>query len=124
MNNREDVFKLIDQERARQSRLCAEGKFPWTCNDPTIRHESKLAVLMEEVGEVARCLNENTIHNSQTHLDQDALVAELTQVAAVATAWIESLLPTRGRCVGCGKTGVGFGLIGQRVYCPDCENRP
>jgi NTP pyrophosphatase (non-canonical NTP hydrolase) len=48
----------------------------------------KLAVLMEEVGEVARALIEKE--------PVDDLRAELIQVAAVAHAWAESLteIPT------------------------------
>ena len=42
----------------------------------------KAAVLNEECGEVARAVLDR---------DEDALVNELIQVAAVAVAWLESL---------------------------------
>lgn len=41
------------------------------------------AILGEEVGEVAKALND--------HEDPDAMIAELTQVAAVAVGWIEAI---------------------------------
>ncbi len=68
------------RERLRQQMLVELGRIPFHCAMPDISGEAKLAVLVEEVGEVARALNDRT-----------ELVEELIQVAAVALAWIESL---------------------------------
>lgn len=68
-------------ERARQEQLKAEGKFAATCADD-IPAGAKLAVLVEEVGEVARAICER---------DPEAMREELVQVAAVAVAWVEAL---------------------------------
>jgi NTP pyrophosphatase (non-canonical NTP hydrolase) len=52
-----------------------------------VANGSKLAVLVEEVGEVARAvLGEEGAVGDGGHL-----VSELIHVAAVATAWVESL---------------------------------
>lgn len=53
--------------------------------DPAMTRERKLAALMEEVGEVARCL---TYDGDQ---GQDHFEKELLQVANVALTWLQSL---------------------------------
>jgi len=62
--------------------------------------ERRLAILTEEVGEVAKELNEASIRATQANLtprindeflDRDALVKELIQVAAMAASWVEAL---------------------------------
>lgn len=76
--DRRHIHMLIDDERRRQ-----EAKFPnRTCADP-LPPELKVAVLVEEVGEVARAVLE--------HEPADRLRDELVQVAAVAVAWLEAL---------------------------------
>lgn len=72
------VLYDVAAERERQNRL-------WS-REPGIWHDPdgvKLAVLTEEVGEVARALLELE--------SPERLRAELVQVAAVATAWAETL---------------------------------
>lgn len=61
-------------ERRRQTKLFGEQNHT---------HEEWLRILIEEVGEVARALNED---DSVEHLCE-----ELTQVAAVAVAWVETV---------------------------------
>lgn len=81
---RADVLDLLDSE-------CARGEHLWpghTCSDD-IPTGSKLAMLMEEVGEVARELCEEA---QGRPLNTNRLRKELVQVAAVAAAWVESLL--------------------------------
>lgn len=81
------VLTVIAAERNRQRGLLADGTIPWDCADPDVRATLKLAVLVEEVGEVAMQLNTGqTTRAAALHLYD-----ELTQVAAVATAWAESL---------------------------------
>lgn len=69
-------------ERQRQDKLCAAGRFPWTCAYPDAHPSDKLAVLAEEFGEVARAVVEQDVKN---------LREELVQVAAVCAAWVEAL---------------------------------
>lgn len=79
-------------ERNRQDHLRDEGRFDFTCaDDPGLAATEKLAVLMEEVGEVAReVLNgAELVHDGEP--DQSKLRAEVTQVCAIALAWLESL---------------------------------
>lgn len=82
--NRTEVFTLIDAERARQAVLW-NREHEWgygDCSSVNLPAITKAAVLGEECGEVARAVLER---------DNDALRAELVQVAAVAVAWLESL---------------------------------
>lgn len=74
---RSNAFARINAERDRQERLWA----PRSCASPDVAAELKVAVLVEEVGEVARAVLDNS----------ENLAEELTQVAAVAVAWLESL---------------------------------
>jgi NTP pyrophosphatase (non-canonical NTP hydrolase) len=92
-----NIFALVIEERKRQDRLMALGKFAFTCADKDgLTNAEKLTVLIEETGEVARAI----LNLSQ--LASDALLKnrvvceyklqeELIQVAAVAVAWLESL---------------------------------
>ena len=74
-----EVLALVEQERARQEKtrrgkpLASDPKLPWPL---------KLSALVEEVGEVARAINDG---ESSHHVQ-----SELVQVAAVAFAWLES----------------------------------
>jgi hypothetical protein len=78
------VLHSIGDERERQTAKIAAGKIPWDCADNEVPSSAKLAVLVEEVGEVANALIEDK------HVSE--LYAELIQVAAVAAAWAESLI--------------------------------
>ena len=86
---RADIYTAIDAERARQSakwdRPHAHGC--GDCSSQDVPTAVKVAVLTEEVGEVARAYLEG---------DEDALRIELLQVAAVAVAALEcpTLIPT------------------------------
>lgn len=87
---RQDVYDLIETERLRQEHLKAAGRFKYTCADPEMTTDGKFYCLGEEFGEVARALVEgaglaNDVHNVD-------LKKELVHVAAVATAWLESLI--------------------------------
>lgn len=55
---------------------------------PSQSHERRLAILTEEVGEVARELNEQAITGT---LNEPKLCAELMQVAAMAMTWLEAI---------------------------------
>jgi NTP pyrophosphatase (non-canonical NTP hydrolase) len=72
------IFQAIHQEREAQNTQFPQSNIPhWSDPDGT-----KLSVLVEEVGEVARALLES---------DAPKLRAELIQVAAVAVAWAEAI---------------------------------
>jgi hypothetical protein len=51
----------------------------------------RLAVLTEEVGEVARWFNERPRTTTTADVSLDALHSELVQVAAVAIAWADKV---------------------------------
>lgn len=51
----------------------------------------RLAILVEEVGEVARELTYDQGGPGVGHYDPDRLVKELVQVAAMAASWIEHI---------------------------------
>lgn len=80
----EDIFEAVRRERTRQRELWggdhAHGS--GDCSSPDVPLPVKVAVLAEEVGEVARAALDG---------DADGLYAELVQVAAVAVAMIEGL---------------------------------
>jgi hypothetical protein len=93
------VFHRIVLERDRQDRLKVQGRFKYTCADETgLSPSQKYTVLGEEMGEVARVLlnlNDLATDFSNAQWDKVALIGklqkELTEVAAVACAWLESL---------------------------------
>lgn len=76
------VVEKVAAERKRQNELKAQGKFTHTAADEVDAFK-KLAILLEEVGEVAKALNEGD--------DLASLQDELVQVAAVAIAWSEGI---------------------------------
>lgn len=78
------AFFAISCERERQDELKAEGRFDHTCADPELSDFERLAILVEEIGEVSRALQG----------DGD-LEEELIQTAAVALAWLEGIYEPR-----------------------------
>jgi hypothetical protein len=81
---RSDIWREIKAERERQSQQWG-AEHAWgagDCSSALVEPIVKAAVLNEECGEVARAVLDR---------DEDALVNELIQVAAVAVAWLESL---------------------------------
>lgn len=80
---RGDAVMDILRERMRQEQLRAEGRFAHTAADPEMSDTAFLAVLMEEVGEVARAINDAE--------GAKRLRDELVQVAAVCVARLELL---------------------------------
>lgn len=74
------IMNEIRLERDRQECLKREGKFRYTCADAEMGDGEFLSVLMEEVGEIAKALNEGSV---------DSVNEEITQVAAVCVARLE-----------------------------------
>src|SRR5215469_7533622 len=56
------VLELIWLERLRQIQLLADGKHKYTCATAGIAPEWKLCILTEEVGEVARAIDQIRNH--------------------------------------------------------------
>lgn len=78
-----ETLRRVGTERRRQNVMVADGTVPFDCTDPKLNPMTKLAVLTEELGEVARAV-----------LDEEPLEdlrGELIQVAAVAVAWAEGI---------------------------------
>jgi len=80
------VQEEVTREVARQFELKAEGRFKHSIGDAEMTPAQKLAVLTEEVGEVARAALEREGLVNDKH-DSD-LRTELIQVAACAVAWV------------------------------------
>lgn len=78
------VYREIANERVRQKERWA-GPHEWgegDCSSGLVPEPVKVAVLLEEVGEVSRAMLDG---------DRAGLRAELIQVAAVAVAWLEAI---------------------------------
>lgn len=73
----------MTDERIRQIQLREARKFPLTAADGANSYH-KLAMLVEEVGEVSRELQ-------HTMMNVDRLYEELIQVATIAAAWCEGI---------------------------------
>jgi NTP pyrophosphatase (non-canonical NTP hydrolase) len=73
-----EILQEVVEERARQEVLHPNS----TCANPELHSDSKFCILAEEVGEIAKSLNDG---------DHENLREELIQVAAVCVAWIEAI---------------------------------
>lgn len=101
MNNRgrnsyqlnRSVLDRIWLERLRQQDLFRRKQLAFECSSPIVSHDRKLRVATEELGEVAEAIDR--IEQSESKLSKahstDHLIVELTQLAAVTIAWLESL---------------------------------
>lgn len=92
----EDAVLAIIRERRRQDQLKAEGRFSFTCADDGMGNMERLACVMEEVGEVAaeeltlRRLTRDRDRGRKSFEEPEELRKEITQVAALCLAWLES----------------------------------
>lgn len=84
------VLALVAAERERQEVLKRSGRFKHTCADTGLTDAQKLCILTEELGEVARAVQEAADTAGDKH-GKD-LMEELVQVAAVAVAWVEGVM--------------------------------
>ena len=87
------TLDAVFAEIKRQDALARRGKFGGTHILPSGPNHARLAVLMEEVGEVAHELNEalSSERLDGSYPSKDNLVTELIQVAACAVAWASAL---------------------------------
>ncbi len=88
---RTEAYALIDAERDQQRLKWGQGNqhgWGWgDCSSLGVHDVTKVAVLAEEAGEVARAVLDAGIGGR----GGTSLRAELVQVAAVAVAWLESM---------------------------------
>lgn len=103
-SRRQRVFAEINAERMRQVELLAAGKIRQDCADPEVDADRKLRALAQGVGGVAQAIDAFDHNGAAKSTDEffamldgkrEHLRAELVQVAAVAAAWAESLLPKK-----------------------------
>jgi hypothetical protein len=78
-----EIYRAMHAERRRQDEKWNRNHDHGhgDCSSPTLSPWVKLAVLTEEVGEIARALLDQ---------DEDQLTTELIQTIAVCHAWLES----------------------------------
>lgn len=81
------IMRDIAVERARQGNLYRSGDIPFTCA-MDVPESEKVTAMLEELGEVARAVNDE---------DHANLYVELIQVAAQAVAWCEFLSGAEAR---------------------------
>lgn len=79
----ETVYSVLEEAERAHKKHGVNSMF-----HPNQSHERRFAILAEEVGEVARELNEWSITGT---LDGPKLCSELVQVAAMAMTWLEAL---------------------------------
>lgn len=94
------TLDAVAAERVRQRNLLASGAIDPDCSDAAVDDDAKFRVLGEEVGEVAKAIDwiKRTLRAPVGRFGPQRLASrrrhlrsELIQVAAVATAWAESL---------------------------------
>lgn len=76
----DDVLRQVQVERTYQKACKEMGKFDYTCDEPQMNDHEFVSILLEEVGEVAKALNDGDIKNFRY---------EILQVAAVCVARLE-----------------------------------
>lgn len=82
-----EIYRAIVAERHRQIEKWGNdfsiSNISGTCANPNMPNGIRLAVLVEEVGEVAMAMNDSE--------PVESLRKELIQVAAVCVAWLQGL---------------------------------
>ena len=91
-NTLDDVAGRIINEISRADALARAGKFGGTHVMPGGPDSARLSKLVEEVGEVAREMNEISFGKGTRKVE---LFDELIQTAALATAWAAAILEQR-----------------------------
>lgn len=80
------VIGRVSLERDRQEIIHER-----TCASDDVTDAERLAVLVEEVGEIARAILDSVVLDTTPAEQGNALRDELVQVAAVAVAWLEHI---------------------------------
>ncbi len=89
----EIVQGMVAHEECRQEEMKSHGKFEFTAYDALMTDAQRLSCLMEEVGEVSRCVMARMYltHEAEERPDE-RILSELAQVAAIAQAWMERIV--------------------------------
>lgn len=87
-----DVTRRVLREIQHQDELARAGKFGGTHAIPGGPDSERLPKLVEEVGEVARAMNEIGFGNGTREVE---LLNELIDTAALATGWAAAILERR-----------------------------
>jgi hypothetical protein len=85
-----DAVGRIEDERERQKELLRKGEIHFDCSSAIVDESRKLRVIIEELGEVAKAIDELE-RSSNALRRREHLMVELIQVAAVAVAWMEAV---------------------------------
>lgn len=94
-----DVYEEILEERERAHAKHGDKSMEGL----PIDHPTRITILMEEVGEVAREFNEANLRGDG--VNPKLLRSELIQVAAMAAAWADAITE---RCCACSKYVVDY----------------
>jgi hypothetical protein len=89
---RQQALAAIDLERARQEKLKQDGRFLHTMFDMGLQEAERLALIVEEIGEVSRNVQARAHLVTDGNRTDRALFIELTQVAALCCGWMERLV--------------------------------
>jgi hypothetical protein len=82
----------IETERCRQLLLQSAGKFKYTLSDRDVDPFVALGAIMEELGEASTvCLVRAGLATDDVDTSDKNLRRELSQIAALALAWMEKL---------------------------------
>jgi NTP pyrophosphatase (non-canonical NTP hydrolase) len=87
----ERALTTVGRERKRQLALQQQGRFTYTLSDDGMTDFERLACIVEEVGEVGRNVLARAGLATDGDTDDAALRKELSQIAALAVAWMERL---------------------------------
>ena len=79
---RDEAFAMVKEARLYAEDLREKGRLRFTSADPECPTELWLAALMEELGEVARCVHDG---------DGEGMAQELAQLAGVAIGRLEAM---------------------------------
>jgi hypothetical protein len=85
------ILARIGEERARAIRLKEQGRFEYTIADDGVSDGMRLAMIAEEVGEVARNIMAREGIVTDGSAEDSELFKELCQVAALSAGWMERL---------------------------------
>ncbi len=106
-----DIYRDITSERFKQIQKWGNEAEQLNKHDSYRSYcQNKLSVLIEEIGEVARAVNDQE--------GFERIREELIQVAAVTVAWIETI-QTGKRCIICYMSNIS--ILSEDDICEDCR---
>lgn len=90
------IWRAILKERARQEELVMAGMLPFSCADVMQPVGATFPVLVEEIGEVGKAVQEFQAYEDETGELINNLETELIQSAAVCVAMLEAIAANKG----------------------------